>query len=170
MRTCSSGLHVTARMHLTDRPCRRAFLGPGPAAQSAKLRVWPCSSNEKNGSPCVPIEQYQVVNRVSSSLRYSPISACRKVTMPVGSSFLASAVDRALTPKPCTLVSLLSSYLSLSIYSPMACQSWTGLPLPGAPGSLRSTFPRVPSTHCLHTKTASRRLALPTPCIARAVQ
>lgn len=52
----------------------------------------------------------QVVKRVSSSRRYSPISACLKVTMPVGSSFLASAVDRALTPKP--------YYQSVSAYSP----------------------------------------------------
>jgi hypothetical protein len=41
-----------------------------------------------------------VVNNVSSSLKYSPTSACLNVTTPVGSSFRASAVDRALTPKP----------------------------------------------------------------------
>lgn len=33
------------------------------------------------------------------------MSACLKVTTPVGSSFLASAVDRALTPKPWMRVS-----------------------------------------------------------------
>lgn len=42
----------------------------------------------------------QVVNSVSSSLRYSPMSACLKVTTPVGSRRLASAVDLAETPKP----------------------------------------------------------------------
>lgn len=38
---------------------------------------------------------------VSSSLRYSPISACLKVAMPVGSRRRASAVEREVTPKPC---------------------------------------------------------------------
>jgi len=42
----------------------------------------------------------QVVKSVSSSLKYSPTSACRKATMAVGSKRRASAVDRAVTPKP----------------------------------------------------------------------
>lgn len=41
-----------------------------------------------------------VVKSVSSSLRYSPTSACRNTVMPVGSSLRASAVDLAVTPKP----------------------------------------------------------------------
>lgn len=43
----------------------------------------------------------QVVKSVSSSLKYSPTSACRKTTIPVGSSRRASATDRAVTPNPC---------------------------------------------------------------------
>jgi hypothetical protein len=50
-----------------------------------------------------------VVNSVSSSLRYSPISACRNVTTPVGSSFRASAVDLALTPNPSGVSFILST-------------------------------------------------------------
>ena len=58
-------------------------------------------------SPC-PHNQYlkpenissQVVNKLSSSLRYSPTSPCLNATMDVGSSFLASAVDLAVTPNP----------------------------------------------------------------------
>lgn len=35
-----------------------------------------------------------------TSLKYSPISACLNVVIPVGSSLLASAVDLAVTPNP----------------------------------------------------------------------
>lgn len=35
-----------------------------------------------------------------TSLKYSPMSACLNVVIPVGSSRLASAVDRAVTPNP----------------------------------------------------------------------
>jgi len=35
-----------------------------------------------------------------TSLKYSPTSPWRKATMPVGSIFRASAVERAVTPKP----------------------------------------------------------------------
>ena len=42
----------------------------------------------------------QVVNNVSSSLRYSPQSACLKTTTPVGSTRLASPVLLAVTPNP----------------------------------------------------------------------
>lgn len=38
--------------------------------------------------------------RAPTSLRYSPISACLNTVMPVGSSLRASAVDRAVIPKP----------------------------------------------------------------------
>jgi hypothetical protein len=41
-----------------------------------------------------------VANKVSSSLKYSPQSACLKQVMPVGSSRLASCVLLAVTPKP----------------------------------------------------------------------
>lgn len=37
---------------------------------------------------------------MSSSLRYSPQSACLKTTIPVGSRRFASAEERAVTPKP----------------------------------------------------------------------
>ena len=40
-----------------------------------------------------------------TSRRYSPTSACLKHTIPVGSSLLASAVDRAVTPNPCEKMS-----------------------------------------------------------------
>lgn len=49
---------------------------------------------------CVGLLNTQVVKRLSSSLRYSPTSPCRKATTVVGSNFLASAVDLAVTPKP----------------------------------------------------------------------
>lgn len=39
-----------------------------------------------------------------TSLRYSPASACLNMTIPVGSSLRASAVERAVMPKPyCSL-------------------------------------------------------------------
>jgi hypothetical protein len=38
---------------------------------------------------------------IHTSLKYSPTSPCRKVTIPVGSIFRASAVERAVTPNPC---------------------------------------------------------------------
>lgn len=41
-----------------------------------------------------------VANKVSSSLRYSPQSACLKHVIPVGSNLLASAVLLAVTPNP----------------------------------------------------------------------
>jgi hypothetical protein len=41
-----------------------------------------------------------VENNESSSLRYSPLSACLNATMPVGSSDLISAVLLADTPNP----------------------------------------------------------------------
>ena len=47
---------------------------------------------------------------MSSSRRYSPQSACLKTTIPVGSSLLPSAVERAVTPNPYILVSDLVSF------------------------------------------------------------
>ena len=46
------------------------------------------------------IQDAQDWKRVSSSLRYSPQSACLKTTIPVGSRRFASAEERAVTPKP----------------------------------------------------------------------
>ena len=46
---------------------------------------------------------------MSSSRRYSPQSACLNTTIPVGSSLLPSAVERAVTPNPCVFISDLVS-------------------------------------------------------------
>ena len=62
------------------------------------------------------------MNSVSSSLKYSPISACLNVTIPVGSNLRASAVDLALTPNPyitkkVSPAQFINTFLSLSIFT-----------------------------------------------------
>jgi hypothetical protein len=47
-----------------------------------------------------PTSHQLVANRLSSSLRYSPQSACLKHVIPVGSNLRASCVLLAVTPKP----------------------------------------------------------------------
>lgn len=63
-------------------------------------------------SPHGPIlndDLYDPVNRVSSSRRYSPTSACLNAATPVGSNFLISPVDRAVMPNPSGVSDMLST-------------------------------------------------------------
>lgn len=84
MLQCSAGILTTFQF---SRCLDFVHLFFGPCESSSFIHV-------------LTIEAVQVVKRVSSSLRYSPISACLKQTIPVGSSLLASWVLRAVTPKP----------------------------------------------------------------------
>lgn len=66
----------------------------------------PCASTGKLGNEKSILLAHNVSSSISSeiethtSLKYSPTSPWRKVTIPVGSIFRASAVERAVTPKP----------------------------------------------------------------------
>jgi hypothetical protein len=105
-------------------------------------------------------EHDHVVNKVSSysnvsskifdrtrdhltSRRYSPRSACLNVVIPVGSSLRASAVDLAVTPKPCYL-SAREVVIILGSHSPMVYHPFLAPPLLDVPDNPRSTFPHVP--------------------------
>jgi len=63
-----------------------------------------CHGRASNSIPiCHPnpeTETQLVANKLSSSLRYSPQSACLKQVIPVGSNLLASCVLLAVTPNP----------------------------------------------------------------------
>lgn len=57
-----------------------------------------------NVSSFMPISKYKdCMFRIQllTSLRYSPTSPCLNTVIPVGSNLRASAVDLAVTPKPC---------------------------------------------------------------------
>ena len=83
------------------------------------------------------------MNRNSlTSRRYSPKSACLNVVMPVGSSLLASAVDLAVTPKPCSW-SVREILIIHYFYSLVACHPFLALLRPGVPDNPRSIFPHV---------------------------
>ena len=90
----------------------------------------------------------QVAKRLSSSRRYSPISAWRKHTIPVGSRRLASAVDRAVTPKPCEerrmSAGVRAEYLERGKDVPTVYHSYSTPQPPSAQDTPRSTSPHAP--------------------------
>ena len=73
------------------------FIVPTQPIQYTPPNAHQRQSSHPHFSPFYP---YCVENRVSSSLKNSPQSACLNAAMPVGSKRLASWVLLAVTPKP----------------------------------------------------------------------
>lgn len=91
-------------MVVSRRIGRRALQGKAPQKQvlfSVQLPNALCMHLPLFLSLSASYSVYQPdANKLSSSRKYSPQSACRNATTPVGSSRLASAVARAVMPKP----------------------------------------------------------------------
>jgi hypothetical protein len=78
------------------------------------------TTNSKHAICLHPIVLFQLVaNKVSSSRKYSPQSACLKHVIPVGSNLLASAVLLAVTPNP--------NGVSFILYTTTPARSWVSL-------------------------------------------
>lgn len=108
------------------RGTKRKAKTPNPS----KLRDWKCLEQCVFlwGISTCPNSAWE---EILTSLKYSPISVCLNTTIPVGSNFLVSPADLAVTPNPCHCQSLARVRLRI-LFLPKVCRSSSRQRHPGA--------------------------------------